>query len=98
MVNVSLSGAFVQTGLKAPLFARVVLTVSLDRKTKAHLEGQIVRQTDMGLGVEWHEFGGEQVLALLASHRHQHAREHHTVAARNHRRPLKGRSRTPEQY
>jgi hypothetical protein len=90
---VSLSGAFVQTALKAPLFSRVVLTISLDRKHKAHIDGQIVRQTDVGLGVEWHEFGGEQVQAILASHRHRHAREHHTVGARTHR-PLNGHSKT----
>jgi PilZ domain len=66
IVNVSLSGAFVRTALQAPLFARLQLTVSLGRTHKAQMEAQVVRHTEHGLAVEWSEFGGDKILALMA--------------------------------
>ena len=60
MVNVSLSGAFVQTGLKVPLLARVQLIVA-----SSQIEGLIVRQTEAGLGIEWSEFAGDLIQALI---------------------------------
>lgn len=65
-MNVSLSGAFVQTPLKAPHLSRVLLIVPVDSAhLAAHIEGQIVRQTEAGVGLEWSEFAGEKIVALL---------------------------------
>jgi len=90
---VSLSGAFVQTALQAPNLSIVHLIVSLDRSHGAALiEAQIVRQTEAGLGLEWHEFGGEKIRALITGRQHGHLR-HHSPATPRHR-PLKGRART----
>lgn len=67
VLNVSLSGAFVQTALQAPLFSRVQLIISLDPKLPtAQIEAQIVRQTEAGVGLEWNEFGGDKIEALIA--------------------------------
>jgi len=67
MTNVSLSGAFVQTALQAPMLSRVQLIASLDsRRDTAQIEAQIVRQTEAGVGLEWNEFGGEKIEALIA--------------------------------
>ena len=74
IVNLSLSGALVQTTLKAPLFSRVQLTVAVDRKHKAQMEAQIVRQTDLGLAVEWSEFGNDLIQAILAARQPAQAR------------------------
>ena len=65
-MNVSLSGAFVQTPLKAPQLSRVLLIIPVDSAhVAAHIEGQIVRQTESGVGLEWSEFAGEKIVALL---------------------------------
>lgn len=74
IVNLSLSGALVQTALQAPLFSRIQLSIALDRKHKAQMEAQIVRQTELGLAVEWSEFGNDKIQALLAHHRPAQAR------------------------
>jgi hypothetical protein len=74
IVNLSLSGALVQTALQAPLFSRVLLTVAMDRKHKAQMEAQIVRQTDLGLAVEWSEFGNDMIQAIMAHRRPAQAR------------------------
>ena len=67
MTDVSLSGAFVQTALQAPMLSRVQLIASLDsRRATAQIEAQIVRQTESGVGLEWNEFGGEKIEALIA--------------------------------
>jgi hypothetical protein len=69
MINVSLSGAFVQTALKAPLLSRVQLSVAAApgrSLAMTQIEGQIVRQTEAGLALEWSEFGGDRIQALLA--------------------------------
>jgi len=64
---VSLSGAFVQTALQAPLLSRVQLIAPLDSpRATAQIEAQIVRQTEAGVGLEWNEFGGEKIEALIA--------------------------------
>ena len=74
IVNVSLSGALVKTTLKAPLFSRLQLIIALDRENETQVDAQIVRQTDLGLGVEWSEFGGASIHALMAHHRPAQAR------------------------
>lgn len=61
MINVSLSGAFVQTALKVPVLSRVHLVVA-----GSQIEGLIVRQTEAGLGLEWSEFAGDLIQALIA--------------------------------
>jgi hypothetical protein len=93
MTNVSLSGAFIQTALQAPPLSRVQLIVSLNRSHAAALiEAQIVRQTEAGLGLEWHEFGGEKIRALVTGRQHGHLR--HPSPATPRPRPMKGRVRT----
>ncbi|HEY6925215.1 MAG TPA: PilZ domain-containing protein [Steroidobacteraceae bacterium] len=93
MTNVSVSGAFVQTALQAPSLARVQLIVSLNRSHGAALiEAQIVRKTEAGLGLEWDEFGGEKILALITGPQHGHLKHTAAVAPPATRRhpPLKG--------
>ena len=93
MTNVSLSGAFVQTSLRAPSLSRVQLIVSMDRSHAAALiEAQIVRQTEAGLGLEWHEFGAEKIRALITGRQHGHLR--HSSPAKPRHRSLKGGART----
>jgi hypothetical protein len=68
MVNVSLSGAFVQTTLKVPVLSRVQLVIAPDLDDSlagAHIDGLIVRQTEAGLGLEWSEFAGAKIQTLL---------------------------------
>jgi PilZ domain-containing protein len=66
LLNASLSGAFVQTPLKIPPLSRVLLIISAESShNTAHIEGQVVRQTEGGMGLEWSEFAGEKIIALL---------------------------------
>jgi hypothetical protein len=70
MLNVSLSGAFVQTSLKARPLAQVQLQIISSKRprTTTQIDAQIIRLTETGLGLEWHEFGGEKILNFLAEH------------------------------
>lgn len=63
IVSVSVSGCLVETEARLPLFVRVELKVAALR---ARLEGQIIRRTERGFGVEWSHFPDTGVLALLA--------------------------------
>jgi hypothetical protein len=74
IVNLSLSGALVQTALQAPLLSRLQVTIALDRRHKAQMDAQVVRQTELGLAVEWSEFGNDEIQALLAHRRPAQAR------------------------
>jgi hypothetical protein len=66
MLNASLSGAFVQTPLKVPPMSRLLLIIPVENShTAAQIESQVVRHTESGLGVEWSEFAGEKIIALL---------------------------------
>jgi len=93
MTNVSLSGAFVHTSLRAPSLSHVQLIVAPDRAhSSALIEAQIVRQTEAGLGLEWHEFGGEKIRALITSRQDGHLAPHSPVIPRH--RPLKDGARS----
>jgi PilZ domain-containing protein len=74
IVDLSLSGALVQTALQVPLLSRLQLTVALDRRHKAQVDAQVVRQTEVGVAVEWSEFGNDAIQALLAHRRPAQAR------------------------
>jgi hypothetical protein len=66
MLNASLSGAFVQTPLKVPPMSRLLLIIPVENThATAQIESQVVRHTESGMGVEWSEFAGEKILALL---------------------------------
>jgi hypothetical protein len=66
--DVSISGAWIATGLPAKLLSYVQLgftAIRHGRKTVARVEGLIVRLADHGFAVEWCEFGHPAVLAIL---------------------------------
>jgi PilZ domain-containing protein len=66
LLNASLSGAFVQTPLRVPPLSRVLLIIPVESShVTAQVEGLIVRHTDSGMGLEWSEFAGEKIVALL---------------------------------
>lgn len=58
--DVSLSGAFIETSLELPLFAR--LTVSV-RETQ--VQASVVRREARGVGVEWLETAQRAICPLL---------------------------------
>jgi hypothetical protein len=66
--NVSISGAWIATGLPAKLFSHVQVGLSAMQnggKTVAHVEGLIVRIAHQGFGVEWCELAHPAVRAIL---------------------------------
>jgi hypothetical protein len=66
--DVSISGAWIASGLPAQLLSYVQVgftTMRKDRKTVARIEGLIVRVANHGFGVEWCEFAHPAVLAIL---------------------------------
>jgi hypothetical protein len=66
--DVSISGAWIATGLPATLLSYVqvgVTAIRKGRKTVARVEGLIVRLASHGFGIEWCEFGHPAVLAIL---------------------------------
>jgi hypothetical protein len=66
LLNASLSGGLVQTPLKVPPLSRVLLIIPAESsQATAQIEGQVVRHTEAGMALEWHEFAGEKVIALL---------------------------------
>jgi len=68
IINVSISGAFVETPLPAPLFSYVQVHftgMSHGKRTQMAVEAQVVRRDDSGFGVEWSEFAPEAIRALV---------------------------------
>ena len=68
ITNVSMSGAFVVSPLPAKLLSYLELHfVSLHggRRGSTAIEGQVVRATSAGFGIEWREFAPEAVRDLL---------------------------------
>lgn len=88
--NVSISGAWIVTGLPGKLLSCVeigVTAIQKGRKTAAQVEGLIVRITSHGFGVEWCVFAHPAVLAILMVRPYRSARQ---ARARAHRRnPVK---------
>jgi hypothetical protein len=65
--DVSISGAWVTTGLSARVLSYVQIgfvVIEAGRKTMSHIEGLIVRVAHRGFGVEWCEFAHPAVLSL----------------------------------
>lgn len=59
IVNVSLSGAFVLTEVRIPLFSRVVVELELGvpgYSCRQFVPGYVVREALGGFGLEWNEF------------------------------------------
>lgn len=68
LCNVSLSGAFVQTSVPIPALSRVQVIFAKEHPQEpVRIDAQVVRRTAIGLGLEWSEFGAEEVKALMIS-------------------------------
>jgi len=66
--NVSMSGAFIETAVGLPLFARVAITVlHADRESPREVEllANVARVDDDGVGVEWCETAPREICPLL---------------------------------
>jgi PilZ domain len=66
--NASISGALIQTTLALPLHTNLVVTLSLPGKTIStarSLRACVVRIDPDGVGVEWRDTGGADVMDLL---------------------------------
>lgn len=89
--NASASGTFVETGLRPPLWTRVIVELAWGqwrRSEPQRVAAYIVRHDENGCGLEWCEFAPEPVLALmLAARRAAPAR---TVPAPGHAVPAPG--------
>jgi PilZ domain len=67
--DVSLSGAFVQTDLKLPVFTHVAIEFKLNQGNVNEIQevaACVARRVDDGLGVEWCEFAPQVIRDLLA--------------------------------
>lgn len=65
--NVSISGAYVVAPLPVRLLSHVqvhFVAEQMSRRVTTAIEGQVVRRTDDGFGLEWCEFAPEAVFAL----------------------------------
>ena len=63
--NVSLTGGFLETALPAQPLSHISLRlIDADGELGPRLEGQVVRRTSNGLGVEWCEYATELIRAL----------------------------------
>lgn len=66
LVNVSMSGAYIQTALDLPLFAPVsIVKVRKDDHTPVELQASVVRRDNGGVGVEWCETPGRSICHVL---------------------------------
>ena len=66
LVNVSMSGAYLQTELDLPLFALISLVkIRKDDRTPVELLASVVRRDGRGVGVEWCETPGRSICHVL---------------------------------
>ena len=66
LVNVSMSGAYLQTALDLPLYALVSLVkVRKDDHTPVELMASVVRRDNGGVGVEWCETPARSICHVL---------------------------------
>ena len=75
--DASISGAFIQTALELPLHTNLVVTLSLPGEkvpTARSLSACVVRIDPDGVGVEWRDMAGADVMDLL-----ERASNHQTV-------------------
>jgi len=66
--NASISGALIATEFDLPLDARLLVVVSVaehDREVSHELGARVIRLDAIGLGVEWCDNGGIDVIDLL---------------------------------
>jgi hypothetical protein len=65
--NASISGGFIATALDFPLHTEIAVLLVIRGRvpTQRVLEARVVRIDATGLGVEWRESGGTDVLELL---------------------------------
>lgn len=63
--NVSLTGGFLETALPAQPLSHISLRlIDAEGELGPRLEGQVVRRTSTGLGIEWSEYATELIRAL----------------------------------
>jgi hypothetical protein len=68
--NVSVSGAFIESPLRAPVLTCVqIFVIDSDRvlARRRTIEGQVIRLTHDGFGIEWCQFASDAVCALYES-------------------------------
>lgn len=63
LLNVSATGGFLLTTLPAQLYSSVSLEI-MDGELCRRLEGQVVRRSFAGLGIEWREPAAELIRTL----------------------------------
>jgi hypothetical protein len=66
--NVSLSGAFVRTSIRLPVWSQVQVELDLTRLRRSdrfRVPAYVVRATGEGVGLEWTDFAPRAVRALL---------------------------------
>ena len=93
IIDISMSGAFIATGLRPPVFTNLEVNLSGLQSRESHwLAGFVVREDDQGIGIEWSQFGPVQIAQLL-----QHASATRpiplNVAIDQYRRTVVGRAR-----
>jgi hypothetical protein len=62
--DISISGALLVTGVRAPLMSSVRVSVPDNNSTSTVIEGLVVRHTDDGFAVEWCELAPEGVQSI----------------------------------
>lgn len=63
--NVSLTGGFLETALPAQPLSHISLRlIDAEGELGPRLEGQVIRRTSSGLGIEWCEYATELIRAL----------------------------------
>lgn len=70
IVDASASGAYIATGARLPIMARVRVALSWDGTGRGHrhpIPAYVVRSDVRGIGIEWQEFAPPSVLALIES-------------------------------
>jgi hypothetical protein len=88
MLDVSLTGAFVQTAVPCPLLSLVYLEQAAFPSAKCELTripACLVRRTESGIGLEWCDLANEAVDLLLGA-----ARAIYTSHARLRQGPMRG--------
>jgi len=65
LVNVSLSGAYLETPLDLPLFASVEISGNGEHGKAVELAAPVVRKDAGGYGVEWCETPGRSICAVF---------------------------------
>lgn len=68
LCNVSTSGGYIATHLPVPLFTNVTVQFTAmveGKRTRASVEGQVVRRDRGGVAVEWSDFAPEEIRSLM---------------------------------